>query len=219
MATDRIGSMGVQPVARMTSAAAMAAAEPSRSLVTWISAARTLRLRAAAAMQDPERDRVDDQAGGGDDQHGAADHRHRLHEALHRLPGDGDRDEEQRQPVDEGGQHLEAVEAVGALPVGGARRDPHGEPGERQRRGIGQHVAGVGEQRQRPGDDAADRLGQHGDRGQQAGPEQAALVGAGLGVRVAVVLPALRLPVAVSGPVSVPVMMSHAVSALLPVLS
>ena len=41
----------------------------------------------------------------------------------------------------------------------GRRRDAHREPRQRQRGGVGQHMAGIGEQRQRPGDDAARRLG------------------------------------------------------------
>lgn len=41
--TDRIGSIGIQPVAKMTTAAASAATEPSRSPATCSTAALTLR--------------------------------------------------------------------------------------------------------------------------------------------------------------------------------
>ena len=46
------------------------------------------------------------------------------------------------------GQDLEAVEAVGAPPVGGSASEPEAEPGERKRREVRQHVACVGEQRE-----------------------------------------------------------------------
>ena len=58
-----------------------------------------------------------------DHHHDAAEHRAaRLDQPLDRLVDDPRGDGEQRKPVGEGDQHLEAVEAVGALPVGRAAR-------------------------------------------------------------------------------------------------
>ena len=50
-------------------------------------------------------------------------------------------------------------------------------PGEPERDRIGQHVAGIGEQRQRAGEQAADRLGDHEAAGQAGGDQDARLVG------------------------------------------
>ena len=107
---------------------------------------------------------------------------------AHRLPRDGGGDEEERQPVRERGEHLEALEPVGPLPVGRPRRHAHGKPGEPERGGVGQHVTGVGDERQRSRVDAADQLGEHCPGGEQAGPEQPALVRISAAVIVAVIV-------------------------------
>ena len=52
--TEMSGSAGVQPMVMMTSAAAMAPTEPSRSPTTWISAPRMLRFSTVAAVQQQE---------------------------------------------------------------------------------------------------------------------------------------------------------------------
>ena len=83
---------------------------------------------------------------------------------LDRLVDDPGGDGEQREAVGERDQHLEAVEAISASPVGGAPRQAKAEPGKRQRGEIGEHVAGIGEQRERAGDDAAGDLGEHEER-------------------------------------------------------
>ena len=54
--------------------------------------------------------------------------------------------------------------AVSALPGaadGGTAGDAEGGPGHAERREVGQHVPGVGDQRQRAGDEAAHDLGHH----------------------------------------------------------
>ena len=47
------------------------------------------------------------------------------------------------------------------MPAGRARGEPRGDERERQRGGVGEHVRGVGEQRQRAREDARDHLGDH----------------------------------------------------------
>jgi hypothetical protein len=77
-------------------------------------------------------------------------------------------------------QHLEAIEAVGALPVGRTPRQSEAEPGERQRGKVGQHVGCVGQQRERSGDDPARHLGKHEAAGDERGKSHAPLI---VGVR------------------------------------
>jgi hypothetical protein len=79
-------------------------------------------------------------------------------------------------PVAVGRQHLETVEAVGALPVRRTPRDAEGEPGQRQRGGVDQHVAGVCQQRQRARQHAAHRLYHHETAGQQRHPADPGLI-------------------------------------------
>jgi hypothetical protein len=51
-----------------------------------------------------------------------------------------------------------------------------GEPREREGSGVGEHVTGIGEQRQRPGQQAACRLDGHEAAREQHGPEDSLLV-------------------------------------------
>ena len=71
---------------------------------------------------------------------------------------------------------LHATEAVGHA----HRRGPLGQlervPGKAERDGVGQHVAGVGEQRQRAGEESADCLRDHETRRQAGGDQDALLV-------------------------------------------
>jgi hypothetical protein len=68
-------------------------------------------------------------------------------------------DPEQEDGVGDGGQDLGAMEAV--RPAGCGRPGGHPERRERHREAedVGEHVAGVGEQRERAGEEAADHLG------------------------------------------------------------
>ncbi len=70
-------------------------------------------------------------------------------------------------PLDEGDQHLQPVEAVGAAAVGRRVGETEGEPRHAKREDVDEHVRGVGEQRQRAGNDAADHLGDHEGQGEQ----------------------------------------------------
>src|SRR5690606_26829281 len=55
-------------------------------------------------------------------------------------------------------------------------------PGEPERNRIGEHVAGIGHQRQRAGEPAAERLGDHEAAGQQRDDQHALLVAAAVDV-------------------------------------
>ena len=98
---------------------------------------------------------------------------------------------EEGHAVDEGGEDRNPVEAVGAACVGRAPGEAEGEPGERQGGEVGQHVAGVGEERQRAGEEAARHLGEHEAAGEECRDADGAGAGGVLGrdgvaVRVAV---------------------------------
>ena len=193
---DSSGSIGIQPVARITSAAMTAATEPSRSPMTCSTAARMLRLSLVARAQHEEGEDVDGQARGRDPQHRRAEHCDGRVQPLHGLRDDPCRDRDQRDAVDERHEHGEPVEAVGAAPVGRLPREPEADPSEREAREVRQHVAGVGEQGQRAGEDAPDDLGDHESARQQRGEPDAALVGR-VAVTVSMTMPGMVMIVIV----------------------
>ena len=67
-----------------------------------------------------------------------------------------ERDEHER--IDKGGQHLRAPPAEAPLRRRRAVREPGGEQGQPERERVREHVRGVGEERQRSGCDAGERL-------------------------------------------------------------
>ena len=116
----------------------------------------------------------------GDDQHRSAQHRRRVVDAVERLDDDPRADGEDGDAVGVGDERLDPVEAVGQargrLPVG----EVEGVPGEAERDRIRQHVAGVGQQRQRSGVEAASGFGDHEAAGQEGCDQDALLVGAAM---------------------------------------
>ena len=138
---------------------------------------------AIAGAQDVEHEHVHRQPQGGDDEHRPGEDLDRLEQSPDGLEDDPADDEQKRHAVDEGGQDLEPVIAIGAPGIGGSPPDAEAQPGEQQRRGVEQHVSGIGEQRQRAGVNPADHLDDHEDAGQDHGLEQAGLV---VGVAVTV---------------------------------
>jgi hypothetical protein len=130
------------------------------------------------APEDHERHQVDDEAARRDGEHAGARHRGRCAQALHRLEQDHGCDRQQRGAVHERGQDLGAVVAEGEARARGPVGDPEREEGERQGADVPEHVAGVGEERQRAGEHAARHLGEHVDGRQGQGDLQAPLVGA-----------------------------------------
>ena len=75
-----------------------------------------------------------------------------------------------------GGDDLQPVIAVGAFVVRRAPGHAEGDPGKQQRDGIGQHMAGVGEQGQRARDQPARNFHRHENGGDDQRPEDAPLV-------------------------------------------
>ena len=88
----------------------------------------------------------------------AAGNRLRCQQPAYCLDDDEHDQCEQRERVDERGEHLGARVAVGRPTRRRTARDPVRQQREAQRRGIGEHVTGIGQQRQRSGHPAADRL-------------------------------------------------------------
>jgi hypothetical protein len=121
---------------------------------------------AVAAVQNCIRRDVDEETETRDHEHQPALDRDRRQQAADRLDRNPAHDRDQRDAIDERRQHLEAVVAVGAARVVLPPADPERGPGERQRGGVGQHVAGVREQRQRARGDPPHDLGDHEDRSQ-----------------------------------------------------
>ena len=178
IATLTTGSAYSQPVARMISAATITPTEPSRSAITWRSAAETLRLSPEWRVQDPRGDQVDGQAADRDRQHQPRLDLGRVAEAHPGLDEDPDRDRDQGDAVEERREDLGAAVAEGAARAPGAAGEPGGEQGDAEREAVGEHVRGVGEQRQAARDQAADDLGDEEERGQREDELQRAL-GAG----------------------------------------
>ncbi len=148
-----------------TAPATIAATEPSMSPLTCSSAARLLRLcpcdRLHAANMLTSRPTP------AMSHHHAAGDRRRRQQPPHRLDGDAHDDGEHQQRVDERGDHLGARVAIARAARGRQPRDVLGEQRDPQRCRIGDHVAGVGEQRQRSCDPPSSRLDQRKADGQR----------------------------------------------------
>ncbi len=118
-------------------------------------------------VQHQHRHPVGDQPGRGEGDHRAGVDLGRAREPLHPVPDQVAADPEQHQRVDQRSQHLGAVQPEGGPGPGGSRRDVRRPQRQQHRGGVGGHVAGVGQQRQRPGHHGADHLEDHhagGDR-------------------------------------------------------
>jgi len=137
------------------------------------------------AGQDPRCQEVDCDA----DQRDHQDHRsfdgRRGDEVADALVDDQQPEHEQRYAICLGAQDLGPPKAVGHRPGSRARCQPSSEQRERQRRRIGQHVGGVGEQRQRRSDHGRDDLGNHEDDDQRERRGQRTPVSVAASVRVA----------------------------------
>ena len=158
------------------------------------SRAADIQILAVGALQKRERGHIDEQSEHGDHHHDAAGHLGRHHQPLDRLIDDPGRDGEEREPVGKSDQHLEPVEAVSALPVGRAPREPKSEPGERQRSKVGQHVARVGNQSERACDNTASDLRKHKAAGERRGePHAPFVVGVRAAMRVGGVIVTVRM--------------------------
>ena len=100
------------------------------------------------AVKQRRPDDVDHQPPGRDDGHQAEGNLGRARGPLPGFGKDEQRDDDQRNAVEEGGQDLETLVAVGPRGVGRTAGGPGGEQGPHQGHVVGQHVAGVGQQSQ-----------------------------------------------------------------------
>jgi hypothetical protein len=125
-------------------------------------------------VQEPRGHQVHHEAEGADGEHGTAEHAPRVEQPLVRLVEDGADDDEQHEGVDEGGQDLRPVVAVGLGGRGRARGDPDGEEGEREAAEVGQHVGGVGEEGEAARDERAHHLDEHVAAGEEEGGDAGA---------------------------------------------
>ena len=130
-------------------------------------------------MQDPQADQVDREAADRHQQHRQAGDRVRLGEARPGLVEDDQPDPEQEHGVGDGGQDLGAVEPERLAQGGRTGGDPQRPERHPQPDDVRQHVAGIGEQGQRAGEQAADDLGDEVRRCETENHQQSALMRAG----------------------------------------
>jgi hypothetical protein len=84
-----------------------------------------------------------------------------VDQSPHRRVHDPRTDEQQRDPVHLGREDLDAAVPERPAPGRRSRRDGYSEEREPERGGVRQHVAGVGEEGERPRDDARRELRAH----------------------------------------------------------
>ena len=101
-----------------------------------------------ASVQHNERNQVDHQARDRDDEHRLAEHVTRVDEAPRGLEQDPADHRQQTQAVDEGGKDLESLVAISQRAIRRSFAHMKGHGRQRQRHRVGEHVAGVGQQRQ-----------------------------------------------------------------------
>ncbi len=149
-----------------------------------------------ADVQQPHARQVHEEAQGGHHQDGDARDVRRLPEPLVGGDQDGDRHHAEHDAVDERGQDLHAVVAVGLGRRGRALGEPDREQAQQHASRVHQHVGGVGEEREAAGPEPDRRLHHQECGGQPEDGEQAVLVAGAVGV------PAVHG--AISGPEAAP---------------
>ena len=159
--------------------------------------AGALDVQAAAlgARQRPRGGDVHHGAGRADDDDDPALDVGRVGQAADRADREHAGQDEERGAVDLGAQDLRAAQAERERPAGRPRRQRGRHEREAERAGVRDHVRGVGEQRQRSGDEAADDLDDHERRDEPERDPEPAAVGVGVdpAVRVAVVVVVVRV--------------------------
>ncbi len=118
----------------------------------------------AAPLEHPGRGEVERQPGDADHEHPASERLHRVAEPLQGLDDDPDRDRDERHPVRERCEDLRAPVAEAAVGSRGPRAEPRREERESEAAGVAEHVAGVGQERERVGRVAGDHLDHREDR-------------------------------------------------------
>ena len=98
--------------------------------------------------EQPARRQVDDHPGEGDAKHQAAGYRLGRDKPAHGLVGEPRGEQDQRDAVRLGGEDLQAAQPVGVPAAGRPSRHPGRDEGEPDRRRVGEHVRGIGQQRE-----------------------------------------------------------------------
>ena len=112
-------------------------------------------------MQHCKRNNIDNEAGGRDGQHGLRLDVAWTDEPFDRLVENPADDDEQAQSVDEGGEYLESLIAIGQPAIRWSFAHVECHRSKRERHGVGQHVTGIRQQREGPGQQATDHLNDH----------------------------------------------------------
>jgi Ser/Thr protein kinase RdoA (MazF antagonist) len=130
------------------------------------------RLAVRRAGDEPGRRDVDDHAGQRHAEHGPAGHRRRRHQPADRRIEQPGGEQDQGDAVGLGGHDLGAFEPVGVPAGRRAGGQPCGHQHQRDRRGVGQHVRGVGDQCERMRGQARHDLPSHERQDQREGSGQ-----------------------------------------------
>jgi hypothetical protein len=132
--------------------------------------AAQIQVRMAAVGEQPQPEQVHRQAAARHEQHQLTLHLGRLADSLQRFEEDEQGDDEERGAVEKRRQYLGALIAERAAAACRPTRRPEREERKTERRGIGQHVAGIGEQRQGVRGPCPDDFGDHVAASQREGP-------------------------------------------------
>jgi len=147
---------------------------------------RALEIEASArAMEHQEGNNVDREPPDGDEEHRSAENGRGMGEAHRRFDDDPGREREHDDAVEESGEDFGAMPAIGTRVVGGPPRQAYGDPGERQRARVGEHVAGIGNEGERARKNAAERLDDHEAAGEPERHEHAPLIASAVRMRMA----------------------------------
>ncbi len=161
------GSAGIQPVCRMIEAGDDRADRAEGVGNHMREGPFDVDVLLAAAQQDPGAGEVGHQARNGDQQHARALDLGRVQKPRDRLADDQTHDQDQHGAVDERADHLGAKESERPFRRRGPLHQMRDKDRQGQGQGIGQHVAGVGQQgqtaREKTADDLDDKKG-HDDR-------------------------------------------------------
>jgi hypothetical protein len=140
----------------------------------------------ASGSKHERRREVDRDAGERDPEHDAAVHGRRRGEPARGRVHDEEADDEQRDAVSLRGEDLAAAEPERPRPARGMRRDVRRDQCGGERGRVGEHVAGIGEQRERAGEERGHDFAHHERDDQRERDRDRAAVVRAVSVRVRV---------------------------------
>ena len=126
---------------------------------------------------DPDHGQIDHDPGDRHQCHQGALHRRRRDQTLDRFVHEPGRKQQEGKAIRLCAQDFHAFETEGVAAVRGPRSHPDREQRQRDRTHVGQHVARIGNQRQRSRHDADHHFGHHEGQQQRQRERQPALVG------------------------------------------